>query len=246
MKLVLLIAIAMTWTSVSNGQEVNSKQASPTETEQSVKSQSVDVLASIIKVLDNGKKQATLAIKKTTLQNKKSIRIGNLGDTGFEIEITPHIIKPSKTTTNKREIESTTTKNVNVNQDDSGTLRRTVVYRLTNAPANDVAVSINNYYEKELMPPLVIPELVSNSLIVTSKGKTQANQVETLVKALDSQPPQVKFKIKVYNVDDNGKSILIQPPVSILTVDNLQSTTEIHVPNTTLKIQLLARVRASK
>ena len=93
----------------------------------------------------------------------------------------------------------------------------TDIYRLSNAPAIDVAEAINAWVEGmgELAGSdprlnngvtssngavIVVPEVVSNSLIVTARPELRA-EVERIIRALDRRPPLVKVKVLIAEVD---------------------------------------------
>ncbi|MDG1874822.1 MAG: secretin N-terminal domain-containing protein [Mariniblastus sp.] len=94
------------------------------------------------------------------------------------------------------------------------------VYRLSNAPAQDVADAINSWLDGVVdlvsgdprqnngistsnRTVIVVPELVSNSLIVSARPEYRA-EVERIIKALDRRPPMVKVKILIAEVDLNS------------------------------------------
>jgi len=94
--------------------------------------------------------------------------------------------------------------------------RRNSVYRLKNAPAIDVANSINEFLRSErvvqqavpgVMNPfqriesevVVVPEPVSNSLIISATPRF-FDEIEDLVKQLDEEPPQVMIQVLIAEV----------------------------------------------
>ena len=91
------------------------------------------------------------------------------------------------------------------------------VYRLSNAPAIDVAEAINAWLEglvdlsgtdprinngvsSSNRAVIVVPEVVSNSLIVTARPEYRA-EVERIIRALDRRPPLVKVKVLIAEID---------------------------------------------
>lgn len=97
--------------------------------------------------------------------------------------------------------------------------RKTQVYRLLNAPAVDVANAINEYLRTErqvqqtapgVVSPfeqierevVVVPESVSNSLIVASTERYYES-VKDLVKQLDERPPMVMVQVLIAEVSLN-------------------------------------------
>ena len=95
--------------------------------------------------------------------------------------------------------------------------RKSKVYRLRNAPAIDVANSINQFLRSErqvqragpgtLSPfrqieqeVVVVPEPVSNSLILSATPRF-FNDIEKLIEDLDAQPPQVMIQVLIAEVD---------------------------------------------
>jgi len=90
-------------------------------------------------------------------------------------------------------------------------------YRLSNAPAIDVAEAINSYLEGRTdlidsdprtqtgVPAvsraiIVTPEAVSNSLIVRALPE-YVGEIESIIKALDRRPPMVQVKVLIAEVD---------------------------------------------
>lgn len=95
--------------------------------------------------------------------------------------------------------------------------RRNTVYRLRNAPANDVAVAVNDFLRNErtlkqaipgaLSPfqrieseVVVVPEPVSNALIVSATPRYY-EEIMKLVNDLDAQPPMVLIQVLIAAVD---------------------------------------------
>ncbi len=93
------------------------------------------------------------------------------------------------------------------------------VYRLKNAPAPDVAESINEFlrsertiqqatpgaisaYEQIEKEVVVVPEVVSNSLIVSAAPEYYKDIME-LIEKLDAQPPQVMIQVLIAEVTLN-------------------------------------------
>ena len=101
--------------------------------------------------------------------------------------------------------------------EDDVTQRRSRVYRLQNAPALDVATAINEFLrvEREIQQVapdqvspfeqierevVVVPEVVSNSLIISSTPR-YFEDIEEIVKELDEQPPMVLIQVLIAEVD---------------------------------------------
>jgi len=93
------------------------------------------------------------------------------------------------------------------------------VYRLKNAPAPDVAESINEFlrserliqqaapvltstYEQIEREVVVVPEVVSNSLII-SAAPEYYEEIMKLIEKLDAQPPQVMIQVLIAEVTLN-------------------------------------------
>jgi type II secretion system protein D len=91
------------------------------------------------------------------------------------------------------------------------------VYRLSNAPAQDVADAINNYLDGRAdlidsdprtsngVPAvnraiIVTPEVVSNSLIVSALPEYR-QEIENIIRSLDRRPPMIKVKVMIAEVD---------------------------------------------
>jgi type II secretion system protein D len=94
--------------------------------------------------------------------------------------------------------------------------RKSTVYRLKNAPAADVANAINQFlsYERQveqISPGLisafeqierevvVVPETVSNSLIVSATARFY-DEIQGLVEQLDKRPPMVMIQVMIAQV----------------------------------------------
>ncbi|GAB6185172.1 secretin N-terminal domain-containing protein [Thermopirellula anaerolimosa] len=112
--------------------------------------------------------------------------------------------------------------------------RTTRVFRLKNAPANDVATAINNYLTNErqvrqLNPDIlstfefvskevvVVPEPVSNSLIVSATPQ-YFDEIVGIVEDLDERPPMVLIQVLIGEVqltdnDEFGIELGIQDSV---------------------------------
>lgn len=112
--------------------------------------------------------------------------------------------------------------------------RSNTVYRLKNAPALDVANAINEFLRSErsvqmaapgIVSPfeqierevVVVPELVSNSLIISATPR-YFDQVVELVEQLDEQPAQVMIQVVIAeveldNLDEFGVELGIQDSV---------------------------------
>lgn len=101
--------------------------------------------------------------------------------------------------------------------DEDETQRRsTTVYRLKNAPAEDVARAVNEFLSSERQVQqvapgegsaqeqlerevIVVPEPVSNSLILSATRRFY-DQILELVEQLDSQPPQVVIQVLIAQI----------------------------------------------
>jgi type II secretion system protein D len=94
------------------------------------------------------------------------------------------------------------------------------VYRLSNAPAEDVAQALNSYidgrrdiitndpaavsaFEQVRRELIVIPEIVSNSLIISATPEYFA-ELESVIQALDRRPAMVKVKVLLAQVTLNA------------------------------------------
>jgi len=94
--------------------------------------------------------------------------------------------------------------------------RKNVVYRLLNAPANDVSIAINDFLRSErevqqIAPEaispfqqierevIVVPEPVSNSLIVSATPR-YFDEIMKLVEDLDRRPPMVMIQVLLAEV----------------------------------------------
>ena len=112
--------------------------------------------------------------------------------------------------------------------------RRNHVYRLRNAPAIDVAVSVNEFLRSERVVQLaapglrtpfqqiesevvVVPEPVSNSLIVSATPRF-FEEIQRIILELDQQPPQVVIQVLIAevtltNTDEFGVELGLQDSI---------------------------------
>jgi general secretion pathway protein D len=112
--------------------------------------------------------------------------------------------------------------------------RQSVVYRLKNAPATDVAQAINEFLRSErevqqvqpgLLSPfeqierevVVVPEPVSNSLIVSSTPR-YFEEIAKLVEDIDKRPPMVMIQVLIAevalnNTDEFGVELGLQDSI---------------------------------
>ncbi len=126
--------------------------------------------------------------------------------------------------------------------------RKTSVHRLKNAPARDVANSVNLFLRSErqvqavpgTISPfqqiesevIVVPEEVSNSLIISATPRFYKD-IEKLVNDLDKQPPQVMIQVLIAEVslrdtDEFGVELGLQDSILFdrsLLSGNLQAQT---------------------
>ncbi|HEV3342722.1 MAG TPA: secretin N-terminal domain-containing protein, partial [Pirellulales bacterium] len=112
--------------------------------------------------------------------------------------------------------------------------RRSVVYKLKNAPALDVSIALNEYLQKErqtqqtspgLLSPfekierevVVVPELVTNSLIVSATPRF-FDEISKIVEQLDARAPMVMIQVLIAevsltNTDEFGIEVGLQNSV---------------------------------
>jgi type II secretion system protein D len=112
--------------------------------------------------------------------------------------------------------------------------RESVVYRLKNAPATDVAAAINQFlaskrqvrqfvpgvvspFEMVEREVIVVPEVVSNSLIVSATPQ-YFDEIRQIVEQLDARPPLVTVQVllaqvELNNVDEFGIELGLQDSV---------------------------------
>jgi len=113
--------------------------------------------------------------------------------------------------------------------------QKTSVYRLKNAPVADVADAINQWLTEcasieksklnsgkyEVVEPrkcVIVPEMVSNSLIVsTSLCEEQTAEMEKLIRELDTAPDMVKIKVLLKKTVDGVETIMGRP--HIITIE---------------------------
>jgi len=112
--------------------------------------------------------------------------------------------------------------------------RKSLVYRLRNAPASDVANALNEFLRSErqvqqVAPGLVsafeqierevvvVPEIVSNSLIVSATPRFY-DEIVRLIEDLDKRPPMVLIQVLIAevalnNVDEFGVELGLQDSI---------------------------------
>ncbi|MEX2169419.1 MAG: secretin N-terminal domain-containing protein [Pirellulales bacterium] len=95
--------------------------------------------------------------------------------------------------------------------------RTTAVYRLKNAPAEDVAIALNEWlrtereaeaaaelaispFEQIEREVVIVPELVSNSLIVSATPRF-FEEIRKLIEQLDERPPMVMIQVLIAEVE---------------------------------------------
>lgn len=133
--------------------------------------------------------------------------------------------------------------------------RMTAVYRLKNAPAEDVALALNEWLRTEreaetaadlAISPfeaierevIIVPELVSNALIV-SATEAYFDEIKKLIEQLDERPPMVMIQVLIAEVrlndtDEFGVELGLQDsvlfdrslidPANFLTITNTTQT----------------------
>jgi type II secretion system protein D len=149
--------------------------------------------------------------------------------------------------------------------------RKSVVYRLKNAPALDVATAVNEFLRSQrqvqqispgLLSPfeqierevIVVPEPVSNSLIVSATPR-YFDEIRRVVEELDARPPMVMIQVLIAeialnNVDEFGVELGLQDSVlfdrSLLgnLVQNTTTTTFGNPPTTVQQQQILGATNA--
>lgn len=134
--------------------------------------------------------------------------------------------------------------------------RRTAVYQLKNAPAVDVALSVNEFlrsrrqvenaapgqanpFQQLEREVVVVPEPVANKLILSATPR-YFEEIEQLIEKLDDQPPQVMIQVLIAEVtlgdaDEFGVELGIQDSVlfdrsllgDLVTTD---TTTQVSTP----------------
>lgn len=136
--------------------------------------------------------------------------------------------------------------------------RRTEVYRLKNSPAEDVATALNEWlrtereaeaaadlaispFEQIEREVVIVPELVSNSLIVSATPR-YFEEIEQLVEELDERPAMVMIQVLIAEVrlndtDEFGVELGLQDSIlfdrSVLDLTNFQTietTTQTQTP----------------
>ncbi len=126
--------------------------------------------------------------------------------------------------------------------------RRTEVYRLKNSPAEEVAIALNEWlrtereaevaaelaispFEQIEREVVIVPELVSNSLIVSATPR-YFEEIANLVDELDERPPMVVIQVLIAEVrlndtDEFGVELGLQDSIlfdrSVIDLDGFQT-----------------------
>jgi type II secretion system protein D len=140
--------------------------------------------------------------------------------------------------------------------EDKGTQRKNAVYQLKNAPAENAARAINEFLRSERQVQrsaagavnpfqqiesevIVVPEKVSNSLIISATPRFYDDIMEVVIK-LDAEPPQVMIQVVIAqvaltNFDEFGIELGLQDSVLFdrSTLSNLVTTTTTTTNGTT-------------
>lgn len=157
-----------------------------------------------------GANQAGQSLQTLPLQSASAEAGNSLVNLRFSVDLRTNSIIASGPVGDLRVVEDLLTRlDVSDLQD-----RRISVYRLSNAPVLDVSDAINNYLQEraditsaivptQLSPRrevIVVPEAVSNSLIVSARPEDFV-QIEAIIRALDRRPPMVKVKVLIAEVN---------------------------------------------
>jgi type II secretory pathway component GspD/PulD (secretin) len=185
----------------------------------------IKTYATVKKLLD-GDKHKTLAVEMFEIKSGENRRFegDELGDV-FVI-ITPYLLGEDDRTSEQPKVKRETVKDV------GGQKRTQMLMRLSNAAAGDVAEALNGYFKNEVFDnnvggaPEIVPETVSNSLIVRSGSETQMKHIETMISALDQRPPTFKAKIMIGKTEKDGSVTCLSKP-TITTIENLAGRIEI-------------------
>jgi len=128
--------------------------------------------------------------------------------------------------------------------------RKSIVIRLKNSPADQVAQAVNNYLtsERSLQQQMagmtsafeqierevgIVPEIVTNSLILSATPRF-FSEIETIINKLDERPPMVMIQVLIAQIDlgctdEFGIELGLQDSImfdrSLLSDINYQSTT---------------------
>jgi len=136
--------------------------------------------------------------------------------------------------------------------DEKEPLRRgTTVYKLKNAAVEDVARAINDWLSQRaimegvardaIKQTVIVPEMVSNSLIVsTTLDDEGVNELDALIRALDTRPDMVKVKVVIKQKKDGKETILTEP--TMVTLDNMQARFSVGTETDSITVELTPRV----
>ena len=106
-------------------------------------------------------------------------------------------------------------------QPDRASLPTRLVYRVKHVPAADLAETVNNFLEAEMLRlkrraagVVIVPDVITNSLIVSAPSD-EIEQLGELIEALDRQPAMVSIEVLIAEVgldegDDEAARALLK------------------------------------
>lgn len=132
--------------------------------------------------------------------------------------------------------------------------RNVQVYRLSNAPADDVAESVNQWLQARLKsnkatvngficnaPVIIVPDPVTNSLIVSvASDFAESDQIDTIIHELDRAPSQIAVAAVIKKTVGGQTTVLASP--SIIVLENMTGSITVSSPEGELTIELTARI----
>ena len=132
--------------------------------------------------------------------------------------------------------------------------RQVQIYRLNNAPVNDVAESINKWLQARLKsdkasvngficnaPVIIVPDPVTNSLIVSVVADFEEKaELQTIIRDLDRSANQIEVHAVIKQTID-GKTTVLSSPKLIMR-ENFTGSITTTTPEGELTIELTARI----
>ncbi len=132
--------------------------------------------------------------------------------------------------------------------------RKIQVYRLTNAPANDVAESVNKWLQGKLnsnkatvkgficnAPVIIVPDPVTNSLIVSVASDFEdAAELDSLIRNSERGSNQIEINAVIKKTVDGQTTVLTSP--GIILLENTTGSITVDTPEGELTLELTARI----
>jgi len=136
-----------------------------------------------------------------------------------------------------------------VNPADS--LRKTTVYRVKYAAAQEVAWAVNHELTTMLgekpkhegfivdSPVVIIPEVITNSLLISAKP-AYMDKILGMIRKLDKAPTQIMVQFLIEEIEDGKATVLSRPQV--MTLDGAEAIIEIGSEKKKMRVSLTPHI----